>query len=198
LNNLASFNYIDGVAFHCYAGDVSAQSRVKAMYPTKDIYFTECSGTFSLGDFQTNLLWNVNNLVIGATRNWAKTVLLWNLALDEKGNPNVGGCRNCRGVVTINSKDGSITKNEEYYTLAHFGRVSVRGAYRVNSTESFGNLRSVAYLNPDQSRAMIVTNDGPNASPFSVQEGSRIFYYTIPKFSVVSFYWVQPKSTAQE
>jgi glucosylceramidase len=114
------------------------------------------------------LLWNVNNLLIGATRNWAKTVLLWNLALDEKGNPNVGGCQDCRGVVTINSKDGSITKNEEYYTLAHFGKVSVRGAYRVTSTESFGNLKSVAFLNPDQSRAMIVTNDGPNATSFSV------------------------------
>jgi glucosylceramidase len=121
-----------------------------------------------LGNFQSNLLWNVNTLVIGATRNWAKTVLLWNLATDQNGKPNVGGCQDCRGVVTINSLNSTITKNEEYYTLAHFGRVSDRGSYRINSTESFNNLKSVAFLNPDQSRAMIVTNDGPIATQFSV------------------------------
>jgi glucosylceramidase len=51
LSNSTAFQYISGVAFHCYAGDPSAQSTVKNLYPTKDLYFTECSGTFSLGDF---------------------------------------------------------------------------------------------------------------------------------------------------
>jgi glucosylceramidase len=45
LKNSTALQYIDGVAFHCYAGDVSAQSTVKQLYPQKDIYFTECSGT---------------------------------------------------------------------------------------------------------------------------------------------------------
>ena len=66
LANETARQYISGVAFHCYAGVPSAQSTVKAAYPDKDIYFTECSGTFSLGTFASNLLWDTNVLIIGA------------------------------------------------------------------------------------------------------------------------------------
>jgi glucosylceramidase len=34
-------------------------------------------------------------------RNWAKTVITWNLALDPAGGPHNGGCGPCFGVVTI-------------------------------------------------------------------------------------------------
>jgi len=108
-------------------------------------------------------MWDANVLVIGATRNWAKTVMLWNLVLDEKGQPNCGGCQDCRGVVTVNSVTGRVTKNEEYYALGHYGRVVNRGAYRINSTESFGIVKSVAFINPDQSRGLIMTNDADTA-----------------------------------
>ena len=33
-----------GVAFHCYTGDVSEQDTFHTQFPTKEIYFTECSG----------------------------------------------------------------------------------------------------------------------------------------------------------
>lgn len=53
---------------------------------------------------------------IGSVNNWAKAVLLWNIALDGNGQPLLPGtssCKNpsCRGVVTING--GSYTLNEE-------------------------------------------------------------------------------------
>jgi glucosylceramidase len=106
IGNMTDKSLVDGIAFHCYAGDPSSMSTVKAAYPSLDIYFTECSGFFSFGDFQGNLMWNVNTLIIDGMRNWAKTVLFWNLAMDEKGSPNCGGCQDCRGVVTIHSVTG--------------------------------------------------------------------------------------------
>ena len=36
--------FIAGVAWHCYGGNVAAQTQVHAAYPDKDAYFTECSG----------------------------------------------------------------------------------------------------------------------------------------------------------
>ena len=33
--------FIDGSAFHLYAGDISAMSQVVTAYPDKNIYFTE-------------------------------------------------------------------------------------------------------------------------------------------------------------
>ena len=35
-----------GAAFHCYAGNVGDQDKFHSAYPDKDIYFTECTGTF--------------------------------------------------------------------------------------------------------------------------------------------------------
>ena len=141
-------------------------------------------------------MWDTNTLVIGATRNWARTVLLWSLALDEKGQPNIGGCQDCRGVVTINSVTGEITRNEEYYSLAHYGRVVNRGAFRINSTASFGSVQSVAFINPDQSRALILTNSAITASVVTVQEGNKVFTYTLPPLSVASFSWMPASSIA--
>jgi len=37
-------SYISGVAWHCYEGDVAAQSPVHEAYPDKDAWLTECSG----------------------------------------------------------------------------------------------------------------------------------------------------------
>lgn len=39
-------NAFAGVAFHCYAGDVAEQDTFHAAYPQKEIYFTECTGTY--------------------------------------------------------------------------------------------------------------------------------------------------------
>ena len=73
--------YIAGVAWHCYGGDVAAQSLVHDAHPEKNAYFTECSGGEWAPTFADNLKWFVRTLIIEATRGWAKGVLLWNLAL---------------------------------------------------------------------------------------------------------------------
>ena len=51
--------------------------------------------------FSDTLKWHARNLVLGVTRNWAKTVVNWNLALDPAGGPHNGGCDTCTGVVTV-------------------------------------------------------------------------------------------------
>jgi len=119
LADSAARRYVHGVAWHCYAGDVAAQTVVHNAYPSVATYFTECSGGDWAPNFGDNLLWNVRKLLIGATRNWASSVMLWNLALDENHGPHRGGCNDCRAVVTIDSDDGDVTRNEEYYALAH-------------------------------------------------------------------------------
>ena len=44
LGNSTAGPYTAGVAWHCYAGDPSAQTTVRNAFPNKDTYFTECSG----------------------------------------------------------------------------------------------------------------------------------------------------------
>ncbi len=133
LSDSTAARYIAGVAWHCYAGDVSAQNVVHDAHPDKDAYFTECSGGEWAPTFADNLKWFVRTLIIGATRDWAKGVILWNLALDDQHGPHTGGCGNCRGVVTITS-GGAVTRNVEYYALGHASRFVRPGARRVAST----------------------------------------------------------------
>jgi O-glycosyl hydrolase len=114
--------WIAGAAFHCYAGDVSGQTTFHDADPTKEIYFTECSGGEWAPDFAGDLVWDMENLVIGSTVNWARTVLKWNLVLDQDYGPHLpSACTNCRGVVTYNTSSNSTAFNEDFYSLAALG-----------------------------------------------------------------------------
>ena len=188
-DTLAS-KYVQGVAWHCYKGDVSAQSTVHQAYPGKDTYFTECSGGDWATDFGSNITYFVGTMIIGTTRNWARSVALWNLALDEHDGPHTGGCTNCRGVVTINSSTAAVTRNVEYYALAHASKFVRPGAYRIASSSGLAGLSSVAFQNSDdQSIVVLVLNGNAQASTFSLQWSQKSFQYTLPPSSVVTFTW---------
>lgn len=190
LADSAARRYVQGVAWHCYAGDVSAQGVVHAAFPDKDAYFSECSGGEWSPDFAQNLRWFVGTLIVGATRNWARGVALWNLALDENHGPHTGGCGNCRGVVTIQSASGSYTRNVEYFALGHASRFVRPGAHRIASSTDVQGLESVAFRNAgDGSRAVIVLNGATQPRTFSLRWSGKSFRYTLPAGAVVTFFW---------
>ncbi|ESQ88964.1 glycosyl hydrolase [Asticcacaulis sp. AC460] len=180
--------YVAGVAWHCYGGDVSAQSTVHDAYPTKDAYFTECSGGAWAADFGPNFGWQMKNLIIGSTRNWAKGVLMWNLALDESHGPHLGGCGDCRGVVTINSATGDVTRNLEYYALGHVSKFVKPGAVRISSNSS-GGLDTVAFKNTDGTIALVLLNSNATATAFSVVSSGSGMGYTLPAGAAATFTW---------
>lgn len=183
--------YLAGSSFHCYAGDFSAQSTVKTAFPAKDIWFTECSGITST-TFAGDLVWNAEHLLIGATRNWARSVSLWNLALDQNSGPRNGTCSNCRGVVTIDDSvsPAHVTFNVEYYILGHLGKFVLPGAHRIDSnTFGAGSVEDVAFQNPDGSIALLVLNSASNAATFTVSFKSQSFNYTLPAGALATYSW---------
>ena len=188
LRDSVARRYIGGVAWHCYGGDVAAQSAVHDSFPSVDTYFTECSGGEWAPKFSDNLVWNVRTLIIGTTRNWARGVLLWNLALDENHGPHLGGCGNCRGVVTIDSKTGAVTRNVEYYALAHASRFVRPGARRVASTVAPG-IANVAFRNPDRSTVLIVVNTSAAEQRVRVRSQGRVLSYALPGGAVATLRW---------
>src|SRR5207245_8976619 len=126
---------IAGTATHCYGGNPALQSGLHDRFPTKDIWLTECSG----GDWQkSNLLVEQVSLIIQTTRNWAKSVVLWNLALDQNHGPHLGGCTNCRGVVTIDhsTSPATVAPTVDFTALAHASKFVAPGAFRVDSVSS--------------------------------------------------------------
>ena len=194
LGDASAADYVAGSAFHCYRGDVSTQSEVHDAYPSKDIWFTECSGTVG-SSFACDLRWNAENLLIGATRNWARSVSLWNLALDQNSGPKNGGCQNCRGVVTVDDRTSppTITYNVEYYALGHLAKFVVPGAHRIDSNSfdpgSREGIEDVAFWNPDGSIVLLVLNSSSGSRTFAVSWQQYSFDYTLPGGAVATFRW---------
>ncbi|TCS14992.1 glycoside hydrolase family 30 beta sandwich domain-containing protein [Caulobacter sp. BK020] len=181
--------FLAGVAWHCYAGEVSAQDQVRAAHPDEDAFLTECSGGQWAPKFDDSFAWMVENLIIGSTRAGARGVLMWNLALDETFGPHKGGCNDCRAFVTIDSRTGAITRTQEYYAFGHASRFVKPGATRIGSPAKLGDLRTVAFQNRDGGRVLIVLNLGPQPATFAISEGANRFRATAPGRAAVTFVW---------
>lgn len=191
LNDPGAKQYVDGSAFHAYGGNVSAMTTVRNAHPDRGLYFTEISGGEWATNFSDNLQWNMANIFIGTTRNWSKTVLLWNLALDENHGPRNNGCQDCRGVVTINSVTGDVTRNVEYYSIGHFSRFVRPGATRILSTpfQSSTKLDHVAFVNADGSKVLVASNADSVPKSFTVKWDTGQITYFMGALSVATFVW---------
>jgi glucosylceramidase len=191
LNDPAAKAYVAGSAFHAYAGNVSAMGVVHSAHPDEGLYFTEISGGEWATNFSDNLQWNMANIFIGTTKNWSKNALLWNLALDENHGPKNNGCQDCRGVVTVQSTNGAVTRNVEYYSIGHFSKFVRPGAFRISST-AFGsgtNLDHVAFVNTDGRKVLVVTNSAATPQSFTVKWDEGQFTYFIGASSVATIVW---------
>jgi glucosylceramidase len=180
--------YVAGIAWHCYEGDVPAQSPVHDSYPGKDAWLTECSGGEWTPKFADVLGWMTDKLIIGASNNWSRGSLLWNLALDPAHGPHTGGCENCRGVVTIDPATGAITRNVEYYVLGHASRFVLPGAFRVASVKRSDEVEAAAFLNPDGSRVAILHRKTGNGPVSMAVDGER-YTVVLPSGSVATLRW---------
>jgi len=198
LLNSQAGDWVAGTAFHCYSGDPSRQTDLHRAFPDKGIWFTECSGSHGPTDppaqvFSDTLKWHTRNLVLGVTRNWGKTVVNWNLALDPDGGPHNGGCDTCTGVITVGPGQ-EVTRDAEYYTLGHLARFVRQGAQRIAST-SFGTtgwngqIMDAAFRNADGSIALVAHNENDDPRTFTVAQGGQSFTYTLPGGALATFTW---------
>lgn len=195
LDDSAAAPFVAGTATHCYGGVASAQSELHERFPDKGIWMTECSG----GDWQTgNLLEHQVRLVIDAVRNWAKSVVLWNLALNQLHQPYLGGCTTCRGILTVNdaTQPAQVTPTVDFTALAHASKFVAPGAYRVDSN-SFGqgSLEDVAFLNADGSVALLVMNSGHSSVAFNIAWHGNFATYSLAGGAVATFRWTAQPAT---
>jgi len=180
---------IDAVAFHCYAGDVSAQLPVlEALDPAyQELFFTECTEFGDVTSFKGDFRWALRNLVIGATRNGASTVLQWNAILNQGGGPKAGGgCENCRGLIDIT--ETGYEKRPAYYALGHLSKFAKPGAQRIGSSEPDAETGTVAFVNTDGTALTIVLNESGENVTFDVQWFGVSCNVNVPAWSAVTLF----------
>lgn len=187
LNDNTANPYVDGSAFHLYSGAIGALSTVHSAFPAKNIYFTE-QYTPTTSSFSDNLSWHISNLIVGATRNWSKNVLEWNLATDANYGPHTnGGCSTCQGAVTIGSST-SYSRNASYYIVAHASKFVKPGAVRIAS-DDVANFSNVAFKNVDGSKVLIVLNSSGSTQTFNIKFNSKIVTSTLAAGAVATYTW---------
>jgi glucosylceramidase len=178
--------YVDGSAFHLYAGSITSMSAVHDAYPTKNVYFTE-QWVGGPGNFAGDLSWHVNNLIIGATRNWSRNVLEWNLAADAGYGPHtVGGCTTCLGALTIGP--ATVSRNVAYYTVAHASKFVRPGSVRIDSNTP-DNLSNVAFKTADGKKVLIVLNTSATLQNFNIKFNNKMVTASLGGGSVATFVW---------
>lgn len=186
LNDPDARKYIDGSAFHLYGGTIDALTAVHDAYPGKNLYFTE-QWVGAPGNLAEDLKWHVETLIIGASRNWCKNVIEWNMASDPGYDPHtVGGCDRCLGTITINGN--TVTRNPAYYILAHAAKFVRPGSVRI-STNMPGNIPNVAFRTPDGKKVLIVINTSPAKKNFNVKFRGNTVQLSLDSGAAGTYIW---------
>ena len=185
------YSAVDGIAWHGYVGEPSAMTRVHEAFPNKNAYWTEGGPDITQPDYQTDWT-NWAGTFNGILNNWARSITAWNIALDEKGKPNIGPF-SCGGTVTIENGSHKVTRSGQYHAFAHYARHVKRGA-KVLSTgapdksDKGKGLSQVAFRNPDGGYVLVVANPGSERR-VQVQAGGNSLEFKAPADSVHTLDW---------
>jgi glucosylceramidase len=190
---------VAGVAWHHYAGNPPVMSTLHDLHPELEAWETEASG----GTWQSgNILLQESQELINSMRNWAKSYVLWNMALDQDHGPvamasnGQHGCDTCRGIVTVNwDKSGNgapaaVTQELDYYVLGHASKFLQPGAYRIYSDENTtAGLHDVAFRNPDGSIVLYAVNSSGADISFNVKYHGQFATSNIAAGSIATLVW---------
>ncbi len=185
LRDPALARLVDGVAFHGYEGEPEQMSELARRYPSLPIYFTEWSSELKkdlVGGWAT---WAASMARI--LSNGARNITLWNLLLDERGEPEIGPYE-IGGTITLNSKTGEMERNGQYWALRHYAAHLRRGARRLDTSIGDRNFAQVAFQNPDGEYVLVLTNQ---STPRDVQvlSGGRVLEVPLAANSVTTVTW---------
>jgi len=173
--------FCNAVAFHGYVGGAEQMSKFHEAYPDAQIYWTEGGPDYTAPDYATDWA-NWGKTFTEVLRNWGHSITGWNLALDEKGRPNIGPFP-CGGMVTIHSETKEVTRSGQYWAFAHFSRNIRRGAKRFESAGKVEGVDHVAFENPDGERVVVLINAGA-AKTVQVKLADKVAEVTLSADSV--------------
>ncbi|MBX3254338.1 MAG: glucosylceramidase [Chitinophagaceae bacterium] len=186
LNDPEAAKYVDGSAFHLYAGDVSAISQVHTAHPDKNLYFTE-QWIGAPGNLKGDLGWHIKNIIIGTGRNWCKTALEWNFAANKNLEPHTpGGCTECLGALTI--EGDAVTRNPAYYVIAHAAKFVRPGSVRIASGNNVP-LPNIAFKLPDGKIVLIALNDTDSKRSFGIAYKNKTVTTSLNSGAVATYIW---------
>ena len=150
--------YANDIAWHGYVGEVEWIDRVHQAFPDVKMHWTEGGPAYDDPHYADDWAeWS--KTFSGILRHHCNSITAWNLALDEKGRPNIGPF-NCGGLVTINSESKKISYSGQLWAFAHYSSFIRRAAHRFDTQSQATDLYHTGFENPDGQRVLVLTNSG--------------------------------------
>jgi glucosylceramidase len=207
--------YVNTVAWHGYLGSPEMMGNVKQRFPDVEMHWTEGGDDYKFPDYWTDWCkWGAT--FSGILANGPQSITTWNLALDERGRPNIGPF-DCGGLVQIHSVTKEITQPGLYWALVQYARAIRRGAVIVASHDANGDAPAVngalvvqpgplaigagipysaatsrvfhtAAKNPDGSVVLVLTNPG-EAKEVTVACGGQTAKIALTADSITTLRW---------
>lgn len=184
---------IYGIGYHWYCCKNSENLRaVHELYPDKHLLLTECcvelahdsttgkassAGVYEHGE-------RYGNEIMNDFKNYSEGYIDWNLALDKNGGPNHVG-NFCEAPIMLNKK-GELVYNPSYYYIGHFSKFIKEGASRILSNSGLDGLNSVAYINPNCEKVIVVMNMRDDSVFSNIDIDNKFFGIKLDKHSIIT------------
>jgi len=181
--------YIWGAGFHWYGPEKFDNLQLAHdTWPDKKLVFTEgCQeggphiGSWDLGERYAHEI--INHL-----NRWTVGWIDWNMVLDENGGPNHAN-NFCSAPIIADTKNDRLIFQSSYYYLGHFCRFIRPGAVRILCATTREDLEATAFLNPDQSIAIVVLNRTDEHRKFSLRLPGCAGISSMLPHSIATYLW---------
>jgi glucosylceramidase len=185
LDDPAAKAAVYGSAFHGYSHRDDVMSQVHDAFPDKAIMFTE------------RTYWGIHGMerIANIFRNWAVSYNGWVTMLDSNKAPEQWtGTPGPTMLIRDAGNPDNYWALPEYYLLQHFSRLVQRGAKRIYTSpgDAEKNVTRLAFLNPDNSIALVVMNQTAKSQRFKVLMEGRQLAASLPAGTMASYAWQTP------
>jgi glucosylceramidase len=179
--------YVWGTGFHWYVSEEFENvGKVHELFPDKHLLFTEgCQeGGVKIGEWFTGERYGRN--IIGDLNNWTEGYIDWNLVLNEEGGPNhVSNL--CDAPIIADTKTNTIHYNSSYYYIGHFSKYIRPGAKRIAVEVNNEHLQATAFINTDDTVAIIVMNETDQKESYTVGYDNSFLDVELEAHSIVTY-----------
>lgn len=117
--------------------------------------------------------------IIGGLNSWLEGWIDWNIVLDTQGGPN--HVKNwCIAPVIVKPETDEVYYTPLYYILSHFSKYIRPGAKRIAVNSEMANLMITACINPNNSIAVEILNQGEEKISYQLALNEKIVKSEIP------------------
>lgn len=196
LSDSKASKYIDGVAFHWYAGDLQhlikgtpmwsedfdSLDTIKEKYPNIHLYGTEACQEMGPWFGEIEPARRYTHDILTDFEHGAESFIDWNLVLNKDGGPTHDVTNQCHAPIMLDA-DNNIVYQPSYYVMKSISRTLQPGRVHVDSTSNV-NLDKTAVLDEDGNVCLLVGNTSDTAVRAFVGDGSRRVQVEFPAHSI--------------